>query len=146
MYNIWVQFAELKLSRLEARKRAIESTKQQIEALQTSIKCASTDKIPVQGGGSHIEDTMLNNMVERAELQRIHNLSKSEVETVEKALETLPEGERKALELFYICKQKNCISRLKEELNLSCDREAYRLRDKALYRFVLNFYGEDLKE
>ncbi len=69
----WKYEAIEKLRQYEAKKQALTSIPTEIARLESSmrsIRSATTDGTPVQGGGSAREDMMLSNIVHREELGR----------------------------------------------------------------------------
>ncbi len=139
----WVSEALDKLRTYEARKTALESIPAEIQRLEldyANIRSAASNSVPVQGGGSRMDDMLLANIIRREELARQLASAKAWVVMVDKALACLDDEDRIVLDRFYIHRQKGACERLCEEL----DREksqVYRRRDRALRRFTLALYG-----
>jgi hypothetical protein len=105
-----------------------------------SIKSARADATPVSGGTSTAEDAWINNIVERDRLAENIRVVRRLIELINKGLSALDEREYRVLELFYIDRQPNHVERLMDELGYE-QRQIYRLRDQALYKFTIGMYG-----
>lgn len=111
-----------------------------LESSFTSIKGQRTDKTPTQGGGSHWEDFLLDNIVERERLKLLRSANMRLITIIEKGLTPLNKTERRVLECFFIHRQRDHIGSLIEELHLE-QSQIYRIKDQALYKFTINMYG-----
>lgn len=139
----WKNAAISDLERYERQKQSLENICERISILEdsyTSLKTAVTDKAPIRGGSSKMEDEMLNNIVERERLEFTYNATKRLVELTEKGLDGLANDEKRILELFYIRRHKAHVERLMEELGYE-KTKIYALKDKALYDFTTFMYG-----
>lgn len=139
----WKKEAADKLRNYTARQQAVSNIAEQIRSLEikaVSIRSASADGTPVQGGGSGREEAMLNNIVTRAELERQLEQARIWCSTVESALSVLTEQERLVLDRFYIHPARGNLDRLCEELCLEKSR-VYRIKDQAIERFTRALYG-----
>ncbi|MEA4896142.1 MAG: hypothetical protein VB064_12915 [Oscillospiraceae bacterium] len=140
----WKQASIEDLRNYNGRKESLDNIRERIGALKehyASIKCSlGSDTVAVQGGGSRIEDRMLNNIVERQRLAHTYNATKRLVELTERGLLGLDNKERRVLELFYIMPAKGNVERLKDELGYE-ERQIYRMKDQALYDFTVHQYG-----
>lgn len=139
----WKFEAIEKLKQYEAKKRSLQNIPEEIkrlEAAMQSIRSATADGNPVQGGGSGREDMYLSNIVQREELERSLDLAKRWVKLVDAGLELLSDEERKVLDRFYINPAKGNVDRLCEELQIE-KSAVYDRRNKALYRFTISLYG-----
>ena len=139
----WKHEAIDKLKSYEAHVEALENIPKEIKRLESAyagIRCAATDGIPVSGGGSTREDSMLSNIVHRDELKRRLKEARLWVAQVDKALAVLNNEERLVLERFYIHQAKGNVGELCERLNLE-KTAVYDRRDKALRRFTIALYG-----
>ena len=139
----WQQSAIEDLQNYEARKDSLKSIRERIKALNCqyeSTKCATTDSTPVQGGASRIEEHMVDNILERERLKKTYYATKKLVELVEKGLARLNPQELEILEKFYIYPAKGNINRLVEKFGYE-QRQIYRMKDKALYKFTIATYG-----
>ncbi len=132
-----------KLKGYEAHKQSLASIPEEIRRLNvalTAIRSATTDSIPVSGGGSTREDAMLSNIVHREELERALEQAKLWVDIVDGGLDVLDDEERLVLDRFYIHRGKGNVSRLCEELAVE-QSSIYRRRDAALRKFTVALYG-----
>ena len=140
----WKPAAIQRLKDYEARRNSIQLITEQLKTLEmqfTSIRAAKTDGEPVKGGeGNRREDMLLSNIVLRDELKANHQIAKREIEITEKGLATLTKEERRILELFYICRPYDHVSRLCEELSVE-KSEVYRRKNTALDKFTIACYG-----
>jgi hypothetical protein len=140
----WCVFSIQRLRDFESRKEAVVNIAEQIKTLEdkfTSIRSATTDSTPVQGGTDNKREEMLiHNIATREELKNNLELTKREIAITEKGLAALTEDERKILTRFYINRSKGYIERLCDELFIS-KTELYRQKDNALKRFTMVCYG-----
>lgn len=114
----------------------IQALKEQFEA----IKCANSSRDPVQGGTSRVEDSMLNNIVERQRLHHTLIATKRLVCLVQRGLAGLDETERRVLDRFYINRTRGHVEMLENELHAESST-IYRIKDQALYKFTIAMYG-----
>lgn len=115
----------------------IEALKHQYEA----IKCSNASREPVQGGTSRVEDSMLNNIVERERLRNNYAAAKRLVGMIQRGLAGLDDTERRVLDRFYIDRPKDGhVERLENELHAE-KSTIYRIKEQALYRFTVCMYG-----
>lgn len=128
----------------QARVAALETLPLEIERLRIegqSIKASTTDKTPVQGGGTTHEDRMISNIVKRADMEALLEQDRLAVACIDKGLKALDNGERQLLERMYIYRETGAVERIRQELGLQDDRNVYRRCDKALKRFTIALYG-----
>ena len=139
----WIKEAEDKLRNYAACQNAIKRTKAEIRRLESdfvSIRSATTDKTPVQGGGNTREEAMCANIAERQELENLLRTTERKVAEVKSALAQLQPEEREILEGMIIFYRRGNVEKLCEKLYI--DRStAYRRRDKALRHFGMAYYG-----
>lgn len=139
----WKSEAMEKLRLYEAKKQSLRSIPEEIKRLEStmkSIRSAAADGTPVSGGGCGREDMMLNNIVQREELERSLEQVKMWVALVDAGLEILTEEERLILERFYINPAKGNVDKLCGELGVE-QSSVYRRRDRALHHFTVCLYG-----
>lgn len=139
----WKFEAMEKLKQYEAKKQSLQSIPNEIARLELamkSIRSATADGTPVQGGGSGREDMLLSNIVHRQELERSLEQAKKWVKIVEGGLAVLGEDERLILDRFYINPAPGNVDRLCGELGIE-QATVYRRREKALHHFTLSLYG-----
>ncbi len=139
----WKFEAIEKLKQYEAKKMSLQNIPEEISRLESamaSIRSATADGTPVQGGGSGKEDMYLSNIVRREELARSREMAQKWVKLVDDALCILTEDDRLILDRFYIHPEKGNVERLCMELG--CEKATvYRRRDQALRTFTISLYG-----
>jgi hypothetical protein len=139
----WSDCAIQDLKKYDGLKSSLDNIADRIEALEekfTGIRGAATDKVPVSGGGSHWEDFLLDNIVERERLKLTYNANKKLVAVTERGLAALNNTERKVLNRFFMNRPRDHIRVLCEELHLE-QAQIYRIKDQALYKFTVYMYG-----
>lgn len=139
----WKSEAANDLTTYSRKKESLENMREQMATLKyqyTSVKGMPTDTTPVMGGGSRIEDRMLDNIVKRQRTKIAYVTTQKIVTLIERGLAGLSVNERLILERFYIYRTKDCIERLCNELGYE-QAQIYRLRNEALYKFTISMYG-----
>lgn len=139
----WKAEAKEKLRRYNAMRLATINIPQEIQRLEIearSIRSAKNDATPVAGGGNRREEAMINNIIERQELEWTLQQAQSWLQSTDRALTALNEEERQILHRLYIYPQKGGLERLCKDLDLETS-SIYRRRDKALEHFTLALYG-----
>lgn len=139
----WKAEAKEKLRRYDAMRLAtinIPLELQRLEVDAQSIRSARTDSTPVTGGGSKREEAMINNIIERQELERALQQAQLWLRTTDKALSALDREEKLILHRLYLYPQKGGLELLSTELGIETS-SIYRRRDKALKQFTLAYYG-----
>lgn len=139
----WKKTAIDDLESYYSREAALGSLRERVQALNESmdgIKAVSTDKVPVKGGASHMEDSLINNIVERERLKLNYSTVNRLVETTRRGLDTLTDEERRILDGFYMRRTSSYIDDLCEQTGLE-RAQVYRLKDKALYKYTVATYG-----
>lgn len=122
---------------------ALDTLPDQIRILElgfASIRSATTDQTPVQGGGNKREEALNSNILKREELERRLEHAQLTVRIVERAMETLNNEDRRLLEIKYIYRQRNATERLRREYCFADKRSVYKIVDRALERFALAAY------
>lgn len=140
---IWKHEAVEKLKQYEVKRAALEDIPLEIKQLELgmqSIRSAKPDSSPVRSNGAARENMMLNNITYREELDISYQQTKSWVERVEKALDTLTQEEYTILDRFYINPEKKAADRLAGDLRVDV-KTVYRRKDEALRKFTLALYG-----
>ena len=139
----WKREAEHELKQYAGRCRALKNIKLRHQALKeemTTLKGVSTDRIPVRGGASRMEDALVNNIVERQRLELTYKFTQKLVSLTKQGLDALDPQERDLLKRFYVEESKYTADQLCDELHLERSR-VYKLKDQALYKFTINMYG-----
>ena len=139
----WKNEAMEKLRQYDAMCHALRNIPEEISRLKmdaSSLRGATTDATPVKGGGSRREEALINNLIERQELEWTLQQVKRWLRVTERGLSVLPEDERLVLQRMYIYPERGAADRLCAELGLE-QSSVYRKRDQALYRFTTALYG-----
>lgn len=143
----WTEIAVEKLQKYRALRASLTNIPEQIEVLElkfTGINNSQTDRIPNRSGGNRWEDFVIDNISEREELKLLFMMNKKIVNTIKRGLAALSEDEQLVLEYFYIQHQPKYADKVAEKITeeLNIERaEVYRLKERALQKFVLNMYG-----
>lgn len=139
----WQKEAINDLRNYRQRKQSLENMAERRAALEDrfkSIRCVATDADPVQGGSSRMEDSLINNIVERDRLYWTMQATQRLVDLTEKGLAGLDNRQRTVLEKFYVDRPQGYIDRLCDYLCVE-QAQVYRAKDDALYRFTISMYG-----
>ena len=139
----WQKEAVSDLRSYKGRKQALDNMALRRAALEDrfqSVRCASADAAPVQGGSSRMEDSLINNIVERERLYWTMDATRRLVEMTERGLSGLTDQQRTVLDKFYIDRPANHVDWLSENLCYEKSR-VYQLKDEALYTFTVSMYG-----
>ena len=86
------------------------------------------------------EDRLTLGLARKMRMERSLTLARQAVDAVEIALEALTEREQLVLRQFYIRREAGHMDRLCRELGME-EASVYRLKNKALEKFVLAMYG-----
>lgn len=139
----WKAEAKDKLRKYEAMKMAtinIPDELSRLESEYTAIRSARTDSNSVHGGGSAREDAIINNILERQELESALQSASAWITIVDRAMSCLRPEERLILEKLYIYPTKGSVDRLCKELSVETS-SVYRRRDQAIQTFTLALFG-----
>jgi len=139
----WKKEAENDLRLYGARCRALKNIKLRHQALKdelTALRGVSTDRVPVRGGASRMEDALVNNIVERQRLELTYRATSKLVNLTRQGLEGLSHQDRQLLTCFYVEPGRSVADEMMEQLHLERSM-VYRLREQALYRFTVSMYG-----
>lgn len=131
------------LQSYEKKKQSISNITEQIEILNmqyTALRGQAFDSSPIQGGGSRMEDHLLDNIVKRERLQMNLSAVKRMVHLIERGLRSLDEKEREMLEVFFVNRPARHIDLLRDKYHVE-QSEVYRMKDEALYKFTIGMYG-----
>lgn len=141
----WDDVAIGDLRRYPGLCNSVENLAERVRILEESaadVKGANLDRIPISGGGSHYEDKILSNLVEKEKKRNLLKVNKQLKAAIEAGLDALTKEERTVLESFYMFPHKNKNAADSLVAVLYCDRATvYRIRKRALYRFTINMYG-----
>lgn len=131
------------LKMYELKREALRNIPEEIRSLEVaaqSIRSATADGTPVQGGGSGREDRLLSNIVKRQLLEQNLREVKAWVDRMDKSMAKLSDEERLILDRFYINQYTGSVSRLCEELCLE-KSAVYDRKEKALRHLTVIMYG-----
>ena len=140
----WKKIARERLRDYPLQVNALISIPTEIKTLQVaaeSIRSATTDSTPVQGGGNKREEMLLSNIVRREELGRNLEQAQMRVENVDRALDLLDAEDQALLKMFYIRPVARKVEAIMDMLGLEDQRSVYKRLDKAMLRFTLAYYG-----
>lgn len=139
----WRECAITDLKKYRAMSASLTNIPEKIQILKIrfeSVKSGSSDSTPVQGGGSHMEEAIIDNIVERKRLALLYHADRRLVRLIERGLSELSKEERLVIDLFYIDRPRNHVDELAKRLN--CEKsQVYRIKDIALYKFTITMYG-----
>lgn len=139
----WKQEAIEKLEQYDAKKQSLRSIPTEIDRLESltrQIRGSRTDGIAVKGSGGGREDMLLNNIIQREELNWSLEQAQKWVGLVESGLSVLNDEDRLILDRFYIRSEKGAADRLAGDLCMDV-KTVYRRKDAALRRFTIALWG-----
>lgn len=139
----WKAEAKEKLRRYDAMRLATINIPEEMERLELdaqSIRAAGSNTPVVGSNGNRREDALLNNIVERQELEWTLQQAQLWLKTTDRALSALSPQERLILHRLYIYPELGSLERLCKELEVETS-SVYRRRDRALLHFTMAFYG-----
>ena len=139
----WKNEAMEKLRRYDAMRQALRNIPEEIDRLKAdacALRGAITDTTPVRGGGNRREEALINNLVERQELEWTLKQVKRWLATADRGLLALSQEERLILQRLYLYPERGAVERLCSELGVE-QSSIYRKRDQALHRFTVAMYG-----
>ena len=132
-----------KLRRYDAMRQALRNIPEEIDRLKAdacALRGATTDTTPVKGDGSRREEALINNLVERQELEWTLQQVQRWLCTADRGLAALTSDERLVLQRLYLYPERGALERLCSELGVE-QSSIYRKRDQALHRFTVAMYG-----
>jgi DNA-directed RNA polymerase specialized sigma subunit len=139
----WKECAITDLRKYTGMQESLINIPEKIKVLEIrfkSVKSASSDATPVQGGGNHMEDAMLDNIVERDRLKILYQADLRLVKLIDRGLKSLSNEEKLVLNLFYINRTKHYLDELSKRLGYE-QAQIYRIKNNALYKFTISMYG-----
>ena len=139
----WTECAITDLRKYAGMQESLKNIPEKVRALEIraeSVKSASSNSTPVQGGGSHMEDALLDNIVERDRLKMLYQADRHLVRIIDRGLDSLTDEEKMVLNLFYINRTKHYLEELTKRLGYE-QAQIYRIKSGALYKFTINMYG-----
>lgn len=138
----WKTEAMEKLRRYDAMRQALRNIPEEIERLKDevrSLRGIATDHTPVKGG-SRREDVLIDNVVQRQELEWTLKQVKRWLTVADRGLLALTPEERLVLQRLYLYPERGAMDRLCTELGME-QSSVYRKRDEALRHFTVAMYG-----
>lgn len=139
----WKLEAKEKLQQYSTRRAALQSLTEEIHRLEFEaepLHSPSLQENLAVNSNLQRDDRMVNNLVERKELERRLEDTKRWISVMDGALSALSEAERLVLRRMYMEPARGNLDRLCEELELEKSM-VYRRRDGALERFTSALYG-----
>lgn len=139
----WKQEAIEKLEQYDARKQSLQSIPAEIARLESvaqRIRRVQTDGVSVKSSSGGGEDMLLNNIIQREELEWSLEQAQRWVGLVDSSLSVLDDEERLILDRFYIRSEKGAADRLASDLAMDV-KTVYRRKDAALRRFTIALWG-----
>lgn len=125
------------------RRYAIGSIRERVDLLEADygrLRAAQTDRDPVQGGGSSMEDRLINNIVERDRLLDSLQINEGLLRWMDAAIAGLDEDEKCVVEYFYIDRPEDYMAQLCERLGLERS-QIYQLKERAVRHLAMRLYG-----
>jgi hypothetical protein len=141
----WKDVLETELRRHTGRRQAIRSLRQEITELEEDygrLRAAQTDRLPVQGGGTRMEDRLITNMMLRDKLAIRLKDTYQRWNRIEQALGLLSPEQQQVIRKMYIERPAGGLPIICEELSIE-KSEVYRQKDRAMEALVLGLYGEE---
>ena len=139
----WKLEAKEKLQSYPTRRASIQSLKNELRRLEfeaEGLKSPTLRAESVRQSHSARDDRIVDNLVQRKELEQRLRETELWLGTVDGALSALTEQERLVLRRMYMEPGRGNLDRLCEELELEKSM-VYRRRDGALERFTSALYG-----
>lgn len=132
-----------KLRRYDTMRQAMRNISEEIRRLREEavvLRRNAMDMPPVRGSGGRGDETLLNNIAQRQELEWTLKQVRSWLANADRGLMALTEDERLVLQRFYLYPEKGATERLCAELGVE-QSTVYRKRDQALENFTIAMYG-----
>lgn len=133
-----------RLRNLDAMRDALNNIPERIKILELEhegLRATQTDGISISGGENKQEEAMLNNILQRQNLNRDFERTRQEVEQLEAALGKLSPTDRTVLDVFFINRPRNYMDVLCDELHCEV-AHVYRTKDKALLELTRRLCGQ----
>jgi hypothetical protein len=139
----WKKESENELRDYGQKQNALSNIPQLLDQIEYELSILNARKTRTEsiGGRTYkLDDLLIENIIKKHELERNLLLTKQRVELIEHGLLSIPEDERRILELFYIDRPYDYIQILGEEFGYE-KSSLYNKKDRALRRFTLAMYG-----
>ncbi len=138
----WKEEAKRELRNYTALKASCENIPLRLQAIKESKTAlrSTGNATPVQGGGNHYEDRLLDLIVEEERLKHTLKANRIRVALIERGLAVLTDTERTVAETFAANRSGAAVDILADKCCLE-RAQIYRIWDAALYRYTLAEYG-----
>lgn len=139
----WKNEAMEKLRRYDTMRAALYNIPEEIKRLKAeayAIRSALGNSTSVKGGGGGREDALINNVVQRQELEWTLKQVKHWLTNTDRGLLALSDEERLILQRLYLYPKQGALDALCRELGVE-QSSIYRKRDQALEQFTRAMYG-----
>ena len=139
----WKQEAVERLRLYTDMKQAVNNLPREIKRLEQEAANPGSGNLERVGKSSTVngrENWLLNNIIQRQELQKAYNNAVQWLSVTDGALGTLPKEDLRILSMMYIDAVNGATAELCAELGVE-QSSVYRKRDKALYQFTVALYG-----
>lgn len=144
MKEIWELISKDELGSLRLYEQRMQEIPLEIETIReqlTSIKSATSNAIPVKGGGNRREEWLVNSLDRIEKLEAEKKYAEGQAKFTYAALDVLTHEERRILEVLYVDKQKKGADRLCDELGFLDVSTVWKHRKTALERYSLARHG-----
>ncbi len=132
-----------KLRRYNVMRQALCNIPDEIKRLKEeirTIRSANPEMTFIRGGGGKREEMLINNLVQRQELEWNLKRAKRWLTMTDRGLAALMPDEKLILQRLYLHPEKGALERLCNELGVE-QSTVYRKRDQALRQFTVALYG-----
>lgn len=133
------------LKSLEAKRSSLNHMREEIETLkleETAIKATDYDRINVSGGGeNHQEEKLIANIAKRSELEMNLEVTRKQVEALDRLLAELSKDERLILDRMFVHRERNAAESLAVSLGYET-RRIYQKKDEALRNLARRRFGQ----
>ena len=138
----WKDEAQERLKRYDWMHQALRNIPEEIKRLKADAVAmrSAAESVSVRGGGGHREDALINNLVQRQELERNLKQVRQWLAVMDRSLAAMDPEDQLVLSRLYLYPERDAINRLCDELGVE-QATVYRKRDRALYRFTVALYG-----
>lgn len=139
----WKNEAMEKLRRYDTMRQAMRNISEEIRRLREEavvLRRNAMDMPLVRSSGGRGDETLLNNIAQRQELEWTLKQVRFWLANADRGLMALAEDERLVLQRFYLYPEKGALERLCAELGVE-QSTVYRKRDQALENFTIAMYG-----
>lgn len=132
-----------KLTTLPEKQIALKEIAESIRTLELSceaLQASGVEPARISKRPTKAEEAYLDNLCEREQLQKNLEITRREVDQMERMLALLADDERLVLDRFYINRQKNHLRLLCEEL--ACEEaQVYEIKSRAAIKLARMLFG-----